>query len=80
MCTVAAMVGEGCVNGARRTSRDIVIVASIAQPAPRWTLLERRLLATLARGCAVLFARSFDARGYPLRTALVGRRGAGRRA
>lgn len=54
------------MNGARRTSRDVVIEASTPQPAPRWALLERQLLDAQGRACEEFFARYFDERGYLL--------------
>ena len=54
------------MNGARRTSRDVLIEASTPQPAPRWALLERQLLEAQSRACEEFFARYFDERGYLL--------------
>ena len=54
------------MNGARRTSRDVVLVADTPRPAPRWALLERQLLEAQARACETFFARYFDERGYLL--------------
>src|SRR6476660_476230 len=54
------------MNGARRTTSDVVIEATTPQPAPHWALLERQLLDAQARACEQYFARYFDERGYLL--------------
>src|SRR3954447_14499442 len=60
------MTGDAHVNGSRRTGREVVIEATIPQPAPRWALLERQLLEAQGRACEEFFARYFDERGYLL--------------